>query len=70
MVFNKKALVKLAHSIRVLISKNNAVAKNYATKTPASLLYRVYARKCKWNFTGENIPAVTQFSFREKMSSR
>lgn len=66
--FNRKLFFKLAHSVAVLISKNN-IAGIWAIKAPASLLYRVCAgRECKWNFSEENISGVTQFSFKEKTS--
>lgn len=61
--FNKKALFKLAHSIKVLISKPN-IAENYAVETTGSLVCRVSFGNMQINFTRENIPGVTKFSFR------
>lgn len=47
--FNRKLFFKLAHSVTVLISKNN-IAGNCAIKAPASLLYRVCAGKMHMEF--------------------
>lgn len=47
--FNRKLFFKLAHSVAVLISKNN-IAGIWAIKAPASLLYRVCAGRVQMEF--------------------
>jgi hypothetical protein len=47
--FNRKAFSKRAHSIKVLISKNNIV-QSYAVKAAASLVCRVSFKNMQMEF--------------------
>lgn len=74
--FHKKYLFKLAHSIKVLISKTN-ITENYAIETPASLVYRVSFGNMQIQFHQRKYPWGDKIFFRivsvwgkEQISSR
>ena len=63
--FNKKALFKLAHPIKFLVSKNH-IAENYAIKAPTSLLYTVSTGNMQMEFHPRKYPWSDSIFFQRE----